>query len=122
VLATSRGDHDEAVAQLERSAALAATLPGQGVLAAARNNLALAHRAAGRLEPAILLTTGALELVSAQGDRHREAALHNNLADLFHAAGRADEAMDHLKQAVAIFAEVGEPGRLQPEIWRLVDW
>ena len=36
--------------------------------------------------------------------------------------GRADEAMDHLKQAVAIFAEVGEPGRLQPEIWRLVDW
>jgi DNA-binding SARP family transcriptional activator/tetratricopeptide (TPR) repeat protein len=122
VLATSRGDHDEAVAHLERSAALAATLPDQGGLAAARNNLALAHRAAGRLEPAIELTTSALELVSAQGDRHREAALHNNLADLFHEAGRAGEAMSHLKQAVAIFAEVGEPGRLQPEIWRLVDW
>jgi hypothetical protein len=60
--------------------------------------------------------------VHRQGDRHRRAALHNNLADLLRAAGRADEAMDHLKQAVTIFAAVGEPGRLEPAIWQLVEW
>ncbi len=66
--------------------------------------------------------TDALSLCAAQGDRHREAALHNNLADIEHASGLADEAMSHLKQAVRIFAEVGEPDTMEPEIWKLVDW
>jgi hypothetical protein len=30
--------------------------------------------------------------------------------------------MRHLTQAVSIFAEVGEAGKLQPEIWKLVEW
>ena len=30
--------------------------------------------------------------------------------------------MTELKQAVAIFAEVGEEGKLEPEIWKLVEW
>ena len=64
----------------------------------------------------------ALALCVALGDRHREAALHNNLADLLHAAGRREESMTHLKRAVEIFAEVGEEGELQPEIWKLVEW
>jgi DNA-binding SARP family transcriptional activator len=122
VLATSAGDHQHAQDHLERSLALAENLPDPGGRVAALNNLALAHRAAGRLEPALRFTTAALELCAAQGDRHREAALHNNLADLYHAAGRPDEAMTHLKQAVAIFAEVGEPDRLEPAIWQLVEW
>ena len=46
-----------------------------------------------------------------EGDRHREAALENNLADLFHAAGRTEESMEHLKRAVAIFSEVGADER-----------
>lgn len=36
-----------------------------------------------------------------QGDRHREAALHNNLADLLHAQGRDGEAMTHLEADAA---------------------
>jgi len=57
------------------------------------------------------------------GDRHREAALHNNFADLLHEAGRYEEAMAHLKQAVTNFAEIGvESGALQPEIWKLAEW
>jgi hypothetical protein len=65
----------------------------------------------------------ALALVAAQGDRHREAALRNNLADTLHRAGRDDEAMEELKRAVAIFAEVGghEDGP-QPGVWQLVEW
>ena len=58
-----------------------------------------------------------------QGDRHREAALHNHLADLLHAASRSEDAMVHLKQAVAIFAEVGSAAdHTQPEIWKLTEW
>ena len=58
-----------------------------------------------------------------QGDRHHEAALHSNLTDLLHAAGRRDAAIDHLKQAAPIFAEIGaREGGLQPEIWKLTEW
>jgi hypothetical protein len=57
------------------------------------------------------------------GDRHREAALHNNLADLLHATGLEEEAMFELKQAVILFAEVGlDSGNTQPEIWKLMEW
>jgi hypothetical protein len=48
----------------------------------------------------------------------------NNLADALHSAGRRDEAMRALKQAVRRFSEVDGldgPGP-QPEIWKLVDW
>ncbi len=65
----------------------------------------------------------ALALGVAVGDRHREAALHNNLADLLHAAGRREEAMAQLKQAVVIFAEIGmAAGDARPEIWKLTEW
>ena len=57
-----------------------------------------------------------------QGDRHREAALRNNLADLLRATDRPEESMEELKLAVALFAEIGEEGRLEPEIWKLTDW
>ena len=92
--------------------------------AAALNNLALVARERRRARPRARADRGgAGSSARAQGDRHREAALENNLADLHHAAGRAEEAMDHLKRAVAIFAEVGadEATRL-PEIWKLVSW
>ena len=89
---------------------------------AALNNLALAYRDGGGLGRALEHTEAALALCVSIGDRHREAALHNNLADLLHAAGRSEEAMRHLTRAVTIFAEVGEEGKLQPEIWKLVEW
>jgi len=122
MLSAARGDHRTARRHLEQSLALAEALPDPSARVAALNNLALAHRATGDLDQAIARTRAALELCARQGDRHREAALHNNLADLLHLAGHHAEAMDHLKQAVAIFAEVGEPGTLEPEIWKLVSW
>ena len=105
-------------AEVERGLALAEALGDPGAQAAALNNLA-------RLDPdperAIALTERALALCGA--DRHREAALENNLADLHHAAGHPEEAMEHLRRAVTIFSEVGadEATRL-PEIWKLVSW
>jgi len=65
----------------------------------------------------------ALALCERQGDRHRQAALENNLADLLRADGRREEAMEHLKRAVAIFADIGGgAGVPEPEIWKLVEW
>ncbi len=81
------------------------------------------RRDADALPAALELTERALALCSRYGDRHREAALENNLADLHHAVGQEDQSMQHLKRAVTIFREVGadEAARL-PEIWKLVSW
>jgi tetratricopeptide (TPR) repeat protein len=108
---------------LQRSLALAESLGDRTGCIAALNNLALLHGASGDTGRALQTATAALELCVAQGDRHRDAALHNNIADLLHAAGRSEEAMVHLKQAVSIFAEVGSAADpTQPEIWKLAEW
>jgi DNA-binding SARP family transcriptional activator len=122
VLAGNLGDHEGALAHLERSLTLAERLSDPSSRVAALNNLALARGAAGELGRAVALAETALALCSSYGDRHRQAALHNNLADLLQAMGREEAAMAHLKQAVTIFTEVGAPGSLQPEIWKLVEW
>jgi DNA-binding SARP family transcriptional activator/tetratricopeptide (TPR) repeat protein len=122
VLATGRGDHAAARAQLEQSLAIATEEDDPAARAAALNNLALALRAEGELDRALALTEEALTLCVAVGDRHREAALENNAADILQALGRRDEAMDRLKSAVATFAEVGEDAAAEPEIWKLVEW
>jgi DNA-binding SARP family transcriptional activator len=123
MLATLEDDIDDAVALLERSRELADRLGAPDLQVAALNNLALAHRARNELTEALELTAAALELCTAtREDRHHEAALHNNLADLFHAAGRSAESMDHLKKAVEIFAEVGVDDVPRPGIWKLVRW
>ena len=89
---------------------------------AAANNLAQASAAAGDVDRALSLAESALARVGQLADRHREAVLRNNLADLLRAAGRNEEAMLHLKRAVTLFAEIGEPDAHAPEIWQLAVW
>lgn len=123
ILARGQGDLTAARAHLERSCEAAAADPDPGPRIAALNSLALVHADLGHRDRAVELTREALVLCERQGDRHRQAALENNLADLLQAEGRPDEAMEHLKRAVAIFAEVGgQPDELQPEIWKLIEW
>jgi hypothetical protein len=87
------------------------------------SQLALFLLGTPRIERAMMLTQDALVLCVSQGDRHREGALHSNLADLFHAAGNSEAAMSHLKLSVSIFAEIGvDAGTMRPEIWKLVEW
>ena len=107
---------------LERALEIAERIGDASMRVAVMNNLALAHRRQGDLARAIELTEAALIECRAVGDRHREAALYNNLADLLNAAGRREEAMRHLKRAVTIFAEVNVPGAMEPEVWKLVEW
>ena len=103
--------------------ASAEKLGDAGAYTAALNNLALAVAQSGDVERGVSLLRTALEVATRRGDRHREAALRNNLADLLHAQGRADESMAELKQAVALFADVGvQAGESRAEIWKLTEW
>ena len=108
---------------MEMRLTLAETLEDPSARVAVLNNLALARSDAGDHERAIEVIGTALDLCASQGDRHREAALHNNLADMLHASGQTGDAMAHLTQAVTIFAEIGvDSATLHPEIWKLVEW
>ena len=123
VLARSQAEFEKACEHLEHSLKLAEDLGDRGAQAAALNNMALVSSRDGNFELAIRLSERALEMSASRGDRHREAALHNNLADLHHAAGETQVAMEHLKKAVAIYAEIGiQAGAWQPEIWKLTEW
>jgi tetratricopeptide (TPR) repeat protein len=145
MLARARGDLEQAIAALEASLRTAETLADPLARIAALNNLALVYgeyaanrrqESAGQaasetLERAVDLAGQALALCQKRGDRHREAALHNNLADLLHRLGREDQSMDQLKQAVIIFAEIDPaPGQsadssragVPAEIWKLTEW
>jgi predicted ATPase/DNA-binding SARP family transcriptional activator len=122
LLARRLDQTSESQRHLEHAAALASTLSDPSAYIAALNNLALSTADAGDLERAIELLGTALERCERQGDRHRAAALHNNLADLYHRSEEEDRAMDHLKRAVSLFADIGGPAPRDPEIWKLVDW
>ncbi len=126
LVARDRGDLPAAREALLQSLALAesGSTGGDDVTAiAARNALALVEAAAGDRAAAIELLQDALTACRRTGERHLEAAVENNLADQLHADGQTDAAMEHLKRAVAIFADVGGvPGELEPEIWKLVAW
>jgi hypothetical protein len=79
--------------------------------------------AEGAVDEAVVTATGALDACRRIGDRHLEAAVENHLADILHDAGREEAAMEHLKAAVALFAEIGE-GAPEPDpgIWSLAAW
>ena len=125
LVALRRGDLDAARLSLRRAVDAAGAGPDDDPAAAiaARNALALVESASGDHDAAITLLEEALADCRRTGETHLEAAVENNLADLLHAAGRPDEAMEHLKRAVSLFADVGgRPGELEPEIWKLVSW
>jgi predicted ATPase/DNA-binding SARP family transcriptional activator len=123
MLARSDGKYNLARTHLETSRRLAEQSGSLLSQAAALNNLALLMVDQDEMELALDLAHAALLICQKTGDRHREAALLNTLADISHHAGQIDQAMNYLKQAVAIFADIGQSApTLQPEIWKLTDW
>ena len=123
ILARARGELDRAGAFFERSLNAASGPEHLALNCAALHNLARLEEERGRPAEAIPLVRRALEYCTVLGDRHHLAALLNTLADLHHDAGNDAEAMVHLKQAVALFAEIGEDaGQDQSEIWKLTEW
>jgi DNA-binding SARP family transcriptional activator/predicted ATPase len=122
ILARRSGRLDKAHQHLARSVSLSETVGGLDAQVASRNNLALVCSDAGDQAAAAAYLREALRRCTRLGDRHREAALHNNLADVLHRRGHDEEAMVELKRAVGLFAAIGRSDRLQPEIWKLQEW
>jgi tetratricopeptide (TPR) repeat protein len=123
LVAQSRGDLPAARAALERSVATAADDPDPTASIAAMIALAITLASEGAVDEALALGVSAADACRRIGDRHLEAAVENHLADLLHEAGREALAMDHLKRAVALFAEVGDgAAEREPGIWTLAAW
>jgi len=119
VLGIVTEDDDQAVEQLRT----ALDLSGDDLVLrmAALNSLAYSTGRAGHIDDAVALVEEALGLAQHIGDRHREAALYNHLADLHHAAGRTPEAEQSLVEAVRLFADL-ESNEPEPELWLLAQW
>jgi tetratricopeptide (TPR) repeat protein len=123
LVSQARGDLATARVAFERSADLAADDPDPTASIAAMTALALVVAAEGDVDGAVATATRAIEACRRIGDRHLEAAVENHLADLLHDAGREDAAMEHLKRAVALFAEIGEDAsEPDPGVWSLAAW
>ncbi|HET9235429.1 MAG TPA: tetratricopeptide repeat protein, partial [Candidatus Eisenbacteria bacterium] len=122
ILGLLESDPAKALDHLRASEASAAAAEETGTRIAALNNIALFHRRQGDTVDAIRAAEEALELCERRGDVHRQAALHNNLADAFHEAGEEKLSKQHAREAASLFAQVGEPGVMSPEIWMLEEW
>jgi tetratricopeptide (TPR) repeat protein len=123
ILARHQGNMTTATSHFAQSLQLAQEHDFIAVEIAALNNLALVETAVSHPQAAHDLLQIALQQCLTYGDRHWEAALHNNLADALHQLGQREAAMAQLKQAVAIYADIGqETGQWQPEIWKLMEW
>jgi DNA-binding SARP family transcriptional activator len=123
ILARARGELDQARAFFEQSLNAADHLQNLALRCASLHNLARLEQERGNAGEAVPLAHRALEYCTLLGDRHHQAALLNTLADLQHMLGNREESMNYLKQAVALFAEIGDDvGRDQPEIWKLTEW
>ena len=123
VLARKQGDLAGAIEHFNRSLELAGKHEFLDVQITATNNLALAEAATGQHQRACDRLQNALALCLTYGDRHWEAALRSNLADILHTLGREEASMAQFKEAVTIYADIGqEIGDARPEIWKLTEW
>jgi tetratricopeptide (TPR) repeat protein len=121
MVALAEGRTSDALAQLEQAVEAAATLDDPEPLVAALNNVSRAQLASAELDGARETAARALEIAERQGDRHRCAALHSQLADVLHAAGDEAGALEHLKASAAGFSDV-QGDEIRAEIWTLTEW
>ena len=122
VIAARQGERDAAERWMRASLGHADRAGDQTLAIAALNNLARLLHETGDAAAARTAAEDALARGIRVGDRHRVAALHTNLADLLRAAGDDETAMQHLKQAAALFAEVDDTAERRPDIWKYVEW
>lgn len=118
--ALDEGDAVTAITQMRAAVAAAESDPDPTASIAALVALALACAATGAIDEALRQGELAVAACRRIGDRHLEAAVENQLADLLHEAGRDDEARPHQLRAMEAFAEVGgDPADPDPGIWML---
>ncbi len=120
LLALDAGEPAAASEHLARALAAADADADPTAHIAALTSLALAEAAMSGTGAALAHLAEAVDVARRIGDRHLEAAVENHAADVLHDAGRDEESLEHLRHAVAAFAEVdGDPTDPDPGIWML---
>jgi len=123
ILARSRQQYEQALGHLEQSLSYTLLLDNPQGQIAALNNLALAQADLGDTQAALETIHRAIDETLMLGDRHLEAALRSNYADILQADGQSEAAIQQLKQAAVIFTDIGQNvENWEPEIWKLVEW
>jgi tetratricopeptide (TPR) repeat protein len=123
ILARAQQDYKQALGHLEQSLSYICQLDDPQGKIAALNNLALAQADLDDRRAALETVVQAIDESLQLGDRHLEAALRSNYADILRADGNTEEAIQQLKMAAIIFAEIGQRVEdWEPEIWKLVEW
>ena len=118
LLGVVSGDATTAQVQFEKALELA-TDSSQRM--ASLNGLARSISREGDHAAALPVAEEALDLAKTIGDRRRQAALHNHLADIHHGLGDVAGAEALVTESVRLFAEI-EPDAWKPEIWLLTGW
>jgi DNA-binding SARP family transcriptional activator/tetratricopeptide (TPR) repeat protein len=120
LVALDAGDTRAAIAHLDAAVAAATDDGDPSAAIAALTGLALAIAATGDLDGALERAEEAVAACRRIGDRHLEAAVENHVADVLHAAGRDEEAFEHLRRSVEAFSEFdGDPADPDPGVWML---
>jgi tetratricopeptide (TPR) repeat protein len=123
ILARAQQNYEQALGHLEQSLSYTLQLDDPQGKIAALNNLALAQADLDDRQAALETIQQAIDESLQLGDRHLEAALRSNYADILRADGNTEEAIQQLKLAAIIFAEIGQSAEnWEPEIWKLVEW
>jgi DNA-binding SARP family transcriptional activator len=123
ILARVKGDFEKARRHLETSLEITRLIQELSGEVAALNNLAMLLAEEGDYNTSIQCTQSALEICRKIGYRHQEAAILNHLSELYHTKQEEERSMAYLKQAAAIFTEIGADGdAFSPSVWMLSEW
>ena len=123
ILDRFRQNYQQALGHLEQSLSYTLQLDNPQGKIAALNNLALVQADLDDAPAALKTILQAIDEAILLGDRHLEAALRSNYADILRSVGDTDAAMQQLKQSAVIFTEIGMSSEnWEPEIWKLVEW
>jgi predicted ATPase/class 3 adenylate cyclase/Tfp pilus assembly protein PilF len=116
IVASTRGDHDQALALLEESLEIGRRGGEQWLLSIALNNLGDLLMGEGDYERAVELFEESLAIGEARGDLDRRARANNNLGWATHGLGDLDRARDFYHRGLEAATEIG---LVECQLWAL---
>jgi predicted ATPase len=116
IVATHRGDRDQALALLEESLAIGRGGGEQWLFSIALNNLGNLLMGEGDYERAVELFEESLAIGEARGDLDRRARANNNLGLATHGLGDLDRARDFYHRGLEAATEIG---LVECQLWAL---
>ncbi len=116
IVASRRGDRDQALALLEESVAIGRNGGEQWLLSIALNNLGNELMGHGEYERAAELFEESLSIGEARGDLDRRARAYNNLGWARKELGDLDRARDFYKRGLEAATEIG---LVEGQLWAL---